>query len=63
MTATTATSEPVPRAVMSTALPICRMSDVPIATTSPVSRRRDSADPSRPACRTVTCTVVNIALR
>ena len=47
VTATIATSEPVPRAVMSIAPPMWLMSAVPIATTSPVSSRRGSADPSR----------------
>ncbi len=56
-TVTMPTTEPAPRAVMSTALPMCSMSAVPMLTTSPAATRRGSAAPSRLVASTVTCTV------
>ena len=52
-----ATTAPVPRAVMSIALPMWLMSEVPMLTTSPAAIRFGSVAPSRFAWSMVTWTV------
>ncbi len=48
-----ATTAPMPRARMSTELPMWLMSEVPMLTTSPVATRLGRVAPMVPACRTV----------
>jgi hypothetical protein len=57
VTVASATTAPAPRAVMSMALPMWAISEVPTLTTSPVATRLGSVPPSRLACHAVTCTV------